>query len=102
MTTYMVQANMPGYGSEDDDPYTTDDETSAREYLAEMIERDWGSEYDGAEDADERLAIEGRYLDAHAEVNLISIPGYVHVPGPTPTHLGRNYHIDIVEDEDNE
>lgn len=102
MTTFMVYANMPGYGTEDDDPYTTDSQTYARMELAYLIERDWDSEYEVAEDADERLAIDARYLDADTECNTIPIPGYVHVPGPTPTHLGRNYHIVIVEDEDDE
>lgn len=36
--TYVVIENTPGYLPEDDDPYTTDDLESAREYLKERVE----------------------------------------------------------------
>lgn len=38
MTTYMVQVHMPGYMSEDEDPYITDDLTDAKRALASEIE----------------------------------------------------------------
>ena len=94
MTTYIVYANMPGYLPEGD-YFTTTDLTEARQALADLIERDWDADTDGDPDADD-LSPDARYLEAHTEVNLITPPDYVHVPGPTNTHLGRNYWIDVV------
>lgn len=57
-----------------------------------------------AESADERLAIDERYSEAHADINSIPADGgYVLVTGPTDTHLGMIYAIAVVvEDEDND
>jgi hypothetical protein len=106
MTKWMVTSNTPGYLSEDDEPFVTEDETEARQYLADMIEHDWEQDAqfvdldNYADIAESAAGIDGRYLPAHTEVNLISLPGGVHVPGPSSQRypLGRNYSISIVEE----
>lgn len=96
---FIVTTNTPGYLSEDDDPFTTDDVTSARQVLAAEIERDWDGEYESAESDDERSDIDARYLDAHAGVNTMTVPGSVYVPAPAwQVHgLGRVYSISRYE-----
>lgn len=106
---YIVTTNTPGYLPEDDDPFTTDDETTARQVLADMIERDWDGEYSCLDhstpvdsECPECLSVDARYLDAHTSVNLISVPGSVYVPAPEwQAHgLGRVYSIDVAEHAD--
>lgn len=92
---YVIGANTPGYLPEDDDPFTTDDLTTARQALAAEIERDWDSEYELSESDVDRSAIDSRYLDAHASVNTMTVGESVYVPAPEwQTHgLGRVYFI---------
>ena len=92
---FTVYANTPGYLPEDDDPFTTEDETEARTILADMIERDWDSEYESAESESEREDIDARYIEAHAAVNTLKVPGAVYVSAPEwQIHgLGRVYSI---------
>lgn len=95
---YVIGSNVPGYLPEDDEPYEVEDETLARRALADLIERDWDAEEEATEDnGKEHVEIGNRYLDAHTGVNTLTIPGSVHVPGPTSTHLGRTYWVAVAE-----
>jgi hypothetical protein len=94
---YIVGCHTPGYLPEGE-PYVVEDETLARQALAADIEADWDTEDEVAPiDCISSVEISNRYLDAHTEVNTLSIPGSVHVPGPTPTHLGRTYWIEVAQ-----
>lgn len=91
---YVIYSNVPGYMPESEEPMVADTIDAARACLALAIEQDWDHDAQiDSEDADER------YLDAHAQVNLMPVPGSVHVPGPAYEiyALGRTYCIDIVE-----
>jgi hypothetical protein len=95
---YVIGSNVPGYLPEDDEPYEVEDETLARRALADLIERDWDAEDEVAPvDCIASVEISNRYLDAHTGVNTLTIPGSVHVPGPTSTHLGRTYWVAVAE-----
>lgn len=92
----MVTSNSPGYLSEQEDPATFDDITSARQCLADEIQRDWDYDYEGCLTWSQRAAVDQRYIKAHTLVNTLSPDDYVHVAGYSASHLGRNYHLTTV------
>lgn len=71
------------------------------------LDRHWDEDYwsvEATETADRRsdakLAIDGRYLPANAEIhNHPNGPGEVSVPGPTDTSLGLVYFVAECSDE---
>lgn len=100
---YVIYSNVPGYMPESEEPMVADTIDAARACLALAIEQDWDDEQENhahEPDCPVCLSIDGRYLDAHTQVNLVSVPGSVHVPGPEhEIHaLGRTYSIDVLED----
>lgn len=100
MTHFHAGANMPGYMPEGDNVARFDTADSAWAHVADVIQEDWDAEYDSTETSDERLEIDARYLPAHSQVNLTDDSGMVHVPGPTETHLGRNYWVSECSEDD--
>lgn len=92
---YVIGTNVPGYLPEQDEPATAETVDEARAFLAIMLEEDW--DHDTESDPQ---GVDGRYLPAHTEVNLMSVPGSVFVPGPAEEihALGRVYFIEVAED----
>lgn len=100
---YVIYSNVPGYMPESEEPMVADTIDAARACLALAIEQDWDDEQENhahEPDCAACLSIDERYLDAHTQVSLMSVPGSVYVSGPADEihALGRTYSIDVLED----
>jgi hypothetical protein len=87
---FHVIVNQPGYSpmSEDFPRFNTIEEAWAG--VVDELDRD----YDNDLDSDAGWLVASRYSQAMATaMREQSAPGYVHVPGPTNTHLGTIYNV---------
>jgi hypothetical protein len=92
--------NTPGCLPEGDELATFEAVGEAWCHLADELGRDWDADDDECgDDDDARLAVDGRYLTAHTAAHIATCPGWVHVPGATPTQLGRNYSVVACTDD---
>jgi hypothetical protein len=77
-----------------------DTRDDAKRHVAEELRRDWDHEIETSGLLDPEVEeIEARFLPAHAQINLMEPTDYVHVDGPTDTHLGRIYFIQECTDD---
>jgi hypothetical protein len=86
---FHVIVNQPGYSPMSDNFPRFETIKEAWECVVDELERDYDSDLDlDPEDVEERYrpAITAAMWDHLA-------PGYVHVPGPTNTHLGMVYNV---------
>lgn len=102
---FHANTHQPGYLPFSDEGYSFETASEAWASLASDLERAWDGEYesapDGAEGSEERMSIDGRYLDAHTFMhNAPNREGSVHVDGPTETHLGTVYEVTECERDD--
>jgi hypothetical protein len=109
---FHAHVNTPGCLPDADELATFATAREAWQYVADEIDRDWDADdAECGDDDDARLAIDGRYLTAHTAAHIADSPpfrhvsvtvmvmGWVHVPGATPTQLGRNYSVVACTDD---